>query len=61
VEQDSLTGNTMFVFRTAHKKQAGAVVSRLWLGSFAGRDELGDVNDYGQIILHRETKHEDVD
>jgi hypothetical protein len=48
-------------FKTAHTKQAGAVVSRLWLGHFAGRDELGDVNDYEQIILQRETKHEGVD
>lgn len=61
MEQDSLTGNTMFVLRTSHKKQAGAVVSRLWLEHFAGRDELGDVNDYEQIILQRETKHEGVD
>lgn len=61
MEQDSLTGNTMFVFRTAHKKQASAVVSHLWLGPFGGRDQLGDVNDYEQIILHRETKHEGVD
>jgi len=51
----------MFVFRTAHKKQASAVVSHLWLGPFGGRDQLGDVNDYEQIILHRETKHEGVD
>ena len=51
----------MFVLRTAHKKQAGAVVSRLWLGQFAGRDELGGVKDYEQIILQKGTKHEGVD
>jgi len=56
VEQDSLTGNTMFVLRTAHKKQAGAVASRLWLGHFAGRDELGDVNDYEQNYITKRNK-----
>jgi hypothetical protein len=61
VEQDSLTGNTMFVLRTAHKEQASAVVSRLWLGHFSGRDKLGGVKDYEQIMLLKETKHEGVD
>lgn len=61
MEQDYLPGNIMFVLRTAHKKQVCAVVSRLWLGLFAGRDELGDVSDYEQIMLQRETEHEGVD
>ena len=56
-----MTRNTMFVLRTAHKKQEGAVVSRLWSGHFAGRDELGGANDYEQIILQRVKKHEVVD
>jgi len=48
-------------FEDLTQVKAGAVVSRLWLEHFAGRDELGDVNDYEQIILQRETKHEGVD
>lgn len=54
-----LNYNAHFVGHT--KETGGRVVTRLWLGHLTARDELGNLSEYGKIILKRETENEGVD